>query len=395
MNPVASNKTSRQFLKARNRSLILNTIDKHAPISRQDTARLTKIRPATVTGYIEDFIKGGFVTEIGPGRSTGGRRPILLQLNPQAGFAVGVYIVDTRIMAVIVNLKGELITQTSSKFSISKGKKAFMAAVLETIGEVIEKSELNKSKIIGIGLGIPGLVDNEKGISVFCVLYSWWADIHFKEIVEKNFAIPTLIENDTRVLTLGEKWFGKGKKTESFFYLDVSKGIAIGAFLNGSLYNGVGNSAGELGHTVIDKKGPLCNCGNHGCLEALASTAAIEKKMKQMRKQTTKPPVKFSAIVKAANTGDKTAITVLSQAGNYLGIAVANVVNLFNPGLIIIGGSIAQAEDLVLAPLKETFKSYALTKPSNEVDIHLTDLGESAGAMGATTLVLDKFFETF
>jgi len=385
------NKTSSQLLKARNRSLILNTIDKRGPVSRQDIVRLTKIRPATVISYIEKFINDSFVTEIGPGKSTGGRKPILLELNPKAAFVVGLHISETRIIAVIVNLKGKLITRISRKLSAPKGVKSFLTKVLKTIEEVIDKTGLNKRKIIGIGLAVPGLVDDEKGISVFCASHSWWRNIHFKDIVEKTFGVPTLVENDTRVLTLSERWFGQAKKTKSFIYLDVSEGIAIGAFLNGSLYRGVGNSAGELGHTVIDKNGPLCNCGNYGCLEALASTIAVEKQMKQRTKQA----VKFSAIVKAANNGDKAAVNVLRQAGNYLGIAVANVVNLFNPGLIIIGGLIAQADGLILEPLKETFTSHVLDKPADEVDIQLTGLDESAGAMGATTLVLDKFFETF
>ena len=404
MNSRSSSKSSREFLRTRNRRLILNVIDKKGPVSRQDIVRLTGIRPATVINYVEKSIKEGFINEIGPGKSTGGRKPILLELNPQAAFAVGVHLAETRIIAVIVDLRGNVVTQIRKKVSISKGKNHFIETTLKTIEQVTRKSKLNINKIIGIGIGVPGLVDSEKGISLFCTLRRWWRDIHFKEIVEKKFAIPTFVENDTRVLTLGERWFGLGKKVKSFFYLEAGEGIALGTFLNGELYSGVGGSAGELGHTIIDKNGPLCKCGNHGCLEALASTVVIEEKMKKLLKQGVKSKIQqklggssvrlsFSNIVKAARENDKAAIRILEESANYLGIAVANVVNLLNPGLIIVGGLIAEAGDIVLEPLKVAFKKHALSKPANEVDIHLTQLDESAGALGAATLVLEKFFK--
>ena len=390
----SESKSSREFLKARNRIFVLNTIKNQGPVSRQDIVRLTKIRPATVISYIKKFIKDDFVTEIGPGKSTGGRKPVLLELNPKAAFAVGVHLGETRIIAVITDLRGNIVTQVITKSSISKGREHFIQTVLETIEEVIKKSELNKNKIIGIGVGVPGLVDSENGISIFCTFHHWWRDIHFKEIIEKRIKIPASLENDTRVMTLGERWFGLGKNCDNFCCLDVGEGIAIGAFLNGNLYRGFGGSAGELGHTVIATNGPMCSCGNKGCLEAVGSTIAIENRMKELLRQKgrlTRPG--FSGIVKLANQGDKTARKVLREAGYYLGIATANIVNLLNPGLIIISGIISQAGDFVMEPLKTTFASHALAKPADDVEIYLTELDRSGWAQGAATLILKDFFK--
>jgi len=214
------------------------------------------------------------------------------------------------------------------------------------------------------------------------------------------------VENDTSVLTLGESWFGLGKEIESFLYLDVEEGVGLGIFLNGSLYSGIGGSGGELGHTIIDRHGPLCSCGNHGCLDAVASTIAIEQRMKELLKQGVDSSIKeeirgdpeqisFSAIVKAAQKGDKVAIRTLEEAGEYLGVGVANVINLLNPGLIIIGGQISQAGNLILEPIRSTIRTHALSKLANEVEVRLKQFEETGGALGATTLVLEKLFEKF
>ncbi len=401
---ATSNKSTREFLKKRNKHLILNTIRKKGAISRHNITTLTGIRPATVIDFVNKLIKDGLVKEIGEGKSTGGRKPLLLELNPENRFAVGVHLGGTKIIAVVADLNGNIIHKVEKRSGAYKGKDSFTKGTLETITEVIKNSKIKTNKIIGIGLGIAGLVDKERGISLYCSHHSWWRDIPFKDIVEREFKKPTYVENDTRALTMGEKWFGAGKNAESFLYLEVSEGIGMGAFLNGGLYSGIGGSGGELGHTTIDKDGPLCPCGNHGCLETIASTIAIEKRMKELLEQGVNSLIKeevkgnlnkvtFSTIVKAAQKGDKVAFQVLEDAGKHIGIGTANVVNLFNPALVIIGGLIAEAGNLILDPIRRTVKTCALTKLANEVDIRLTEFNETGTALGATTLVLEKLFE--
>ena len=391
-------------MKKRNRYLILNTIRRKGAISRHDITTLTGIRPATVIDFVNKLIKDGLVREIGEGKSTGGRKPLLLELNPENRFAVGVHLGETKIIAVAADLNGNIIHKVEKRSGVYKSKASFTKGTLETIRGVIKSSKIKTNKIIGIGLGVAGLVDKERGISLYCSYHSWWRDIPFKDIVEGEFKKPTYVENDTRALTMGERWFGTGKNAESFLYLDVSEGIGMGAFLNGSPYSGIGGSGGELGHTPIDKDGPLCHCGNHGCLEAIASITAIEKRMKELLEQgvnsTIKEEVKdnlnkvtFSTIVKAAQKGDKVAFQVLEEAGEYIGIGTANVVNLFNPALVIIGGLIVEAGNLILDPIRRTVKACALTKLANEADIRLTEFDETGASLGATTLVLEKLFE--
>lgn len=401
---LQSNKSTRDFLRKRNQHIILNAIRRKGAVSRHDITKLTGIRPATVIDFVNKLIGDGLVREIGEGKSTGGRKPSLLELNPEACFAVGVYLSEVKIIAVVADLNGKIIERIEKHDGASKGKKSFIKNTLGAINKVIEESKINTNKIIGIGLGVPGLVDSGRGISIYCSLHSWWKDIPFKEIVEKEFKKPAYVENDTRVLTLGERWFGIGKETENFLYLDVGEGIGMGAFLNGSLYSGAGGSGGELGHTTIDKDGPLCNCGNYGCLEAIASTIVIEKRVKELLKQGVNSIIKeevkgnpdkvtFKSIVKAAQKGDKVAFQLLEETGEYIGIGVANVINIFNPGLVIVGGIVAQAGNMILEPIRRKVKTCALTKLANGVDIRLTEFDETAGALGAVTLVLEKVFE--
>ena len=399
-------RSSREFLRRRNRYFILKAIDKAGPLSRHDIVNLVRIRPATVIHFVDKLIKDGFVSELGPGESSGGRRPILLEFNPEARLAIGVYLGEARIMAAMVNLRGKIIRLKKREVGGFGSKEQLTADTVRIISKLIINSATKKEKVIGIGLGVPGLVDRKKGVSLFCALYRWWKEIPFKEILEKKFGVSVHVENDTRVLTLAEKWFGLGKEINNFLYLDVEEGIALGMFLDGILYDGVGGSAGELGHVTIDSNGPLCKCGNRGCLEAVASTDAIEERIKELLSRGAQSilkdnlkgkleRVRFSDIVRAAKSGDGLARQVLEEAGRYLGIGVANLVNLLNPGLIIVGGLITQVEEFVLEPMKVILKQRALSKPAGEVQIRVTQLSETAGALGAASLVLQKFFETY
>lgn len=199
-------------------------------------------------------------------------------------------------------------------------------------------------------MGIPGLIDKrEKG--VFYARYPWWREIPFKERLEDSFHIPVFVENDTRTLTLAEKWFGKGKDKDNFFYLDAGEEVALGIFLNGNLYRGSGGSAGEIGHTIISLDGPLCGCGKRGCLEAFIKTFMEKGRYKEV-------------------------IT-------YLGIALADVIQLFNPSLIVVGGSFVRRDPSFLELLKKTCRSYSFSRPRKEAEISLSQVkdGRIRGAV--------------
>ena len=396
--------TKREYLNEANKRLILSTIRQRGQVSRSQISRVTQIRPGTVISFINGLIKDSIIREVGPGESTGGRKPILLEIDPEGGFTVGVQLLEHSVIGVVTNLEGVVNKEVQTKNGARRGKRALIKKAIQTVKLVMRESLVPKEKVLGIGLAIPGLVDSEEGISIYCALHPWWKKIPFKEIFEAEFGVPVYIENDTRALTLAEKWFGVAKGVDNFVYLDVGEGIALGIVLNGELYKGTGGKAGEFGHTSIDENGPLCTCGNRGCLEAISSTLAVEKEAKRLLKEGVNSTIKervggdieqatYLDVIEEAKQGDKVALRVIDDVGRHLGIAISNMVNLFNPAMVIVGGRMAEAGNLILDPIAKTVKMRALSAISDEVEVTLSQLGKAAVARGAATLILQAMFQ--
>ena len=373
--------TNRQGIRDYNRHLILNTIKRAGHISQHEICQGTKIRPATVINILNGLKKEKYIREIGLGKSTGGRPPHLLELNPKARYVIGIHFDGIRIRGVLTDLKGEIIYKTEANDEITKEN--VISLFSKVIDELIKKFG-KKKKILGIGLGVPGLVDRDRGIGLLYANFSWWKDIPFKDSLEKIFSLEVEIENDTRALTLAEKWYGQGKGIKNFLYIDIGPGIGLGTFLDNRLYKGGGGKAGEFGHTTIAMDGTLCSCGRRGCLEAMASSTALQKEMGN---------IFLEEIIDRAGSGDPNALQAFSKIGRFLGVGIVNIINIFNPSLIILGGELAQARDLILTPVRERVEKEVLTRLGQEVEIKLTKLGPLAGALGATTLVLEKIFD--
>ncbi|MCK4820152.1 ROK family protein, partial [bacterium] len=220
------------------------------------------------------------------------------------------------------------------------------------------------------------------------------------QILEDKFNIPVKIENDTRCLTLAEKWFGIAKNIKDFLFVDAGGGVAIGIFLNNQLYSGTGGSAGELGHTTIDINGPLCTCGNYGCLEAMISdnaminriTGLINKGVNTSLKDIRNLNITSETIIEHAKRGDKLCSQVMEEISTNLGIGIANIVNIFNPKVVIIGGRLAEAGNIILDAVKRTVRNRALQKPAQDVEVHLSNFRDVKGAQGAATLILQSLF---
>ena len=197
------------------------------------------------------------------------------------------------------------------------------------------------------------------------------------------------LENDTRSLTLAERWFGRGKEKDNFLYLDLGEGIGLGILLNGEIYEGKG-AAGEFGHTTIDlNNGPLCECGKRGCLETFVSTIVLKREAKRIFNRN----ISLDEMLMLAKKGDKKILWILERVGKYLAIGIGNLINLFNPGLIIIGGPLSQFGNFLLEPMKQNLSSQVLKRHLGDVTIVSTQLGEDAGVRGAASLILKKFFQ--
>ncbi len=387
-----------------NKEVILNVIKEHAPVSRTDVTRITGLSGASVTKFVNDLIKMGLVREDGWESSKGGRRPVLLKLVPEANFAIGVDLGAANLRVVVVNLEAKIITKITKKTKADEGKEKVFKRMIAAIYEAINTSKIDKSKIKGIGIGISGIIYHKRGVCLFCPHIKGWENIPVKELVEEEFGVEVSVDDSARTMALAEHWCGLAQKVENFIFVNVGIGVGSSIFINGQIYRGSRGTAGELGHTTIDENGPRCMCGNRGCLEIFVSGPAIIRRARELleegvvsliRKMVDGNLTKITPeiIAEAARKGDKLAFNIMEKTGEYLGIGIANAVNLFNPELVIIGAGVSGAGDLFLDTLKRTVKARALHTASTSVEIKLSELGDTTAALGAAILILKTIFQ--
>ena len=383
---------------------ILNTIREYGPISRTKIAKIFKLSPATITKYINGLIQAGIVKEDGWEPSKGGRMPVLLRIAPEAMYAIGVDLGGANLRVVVVNLENNIVAKITKKTNPDEGRDEVFRRVIDAIHEAIEHSKIEKEKIKGIGMGISGLIDHQRGVCLYCPNIEGWENIPVKRLVEEEFAVDTCVEDSSRAMALAEHWSGVARGIDNFIFVNVGVGIGCAIFIHGKLYRGTGGIAGEFGHITIDEAGPRCNCGNCGCLETLASGPAISRRARQAIKEGVVSLIEKLAqgklenitpeiVVEATKRGDKLAFNIMEKTGEYLGIGIADMINIFNPELIVIGAGVSQAGNILLEPLKRTVKARALQLSSSMTNIKVSQLGNNGGALGAAIMVLKDIFE--
>lgn len=390
------------WMKSINKSTILNVIRLHGPISRAEIAKKTKLTPPTVTNIVGELLESRLVVESELGESSGGRKPILLRINSGAFYLVGVYAGAKKLRAVCATLDGQIVCENERVLPHQPNQATFLHSLKEIIQHVIDESKANRQQFLGIGVGMHGLVDPVRGISIFAPNLPL-RHVPIKEELEQEFSLPVEVENDVRALAIGESWFGQGQGVSHFVCVNVGTGIGTGMILDYRLYQGATFTAGELGHTTIDMNGPKCGCGNYGCLEALASAPAMvnrayrlleAEKPSRLREwiPTGEESLTKEHIHRAAQAGDPLAIQLLEETGRYLGVGMANLINTFNPASIIVSGGVFRAGEFVMKSLRRTVEERALQEPARAVRIVTSQLGPNGTAIGAFTLILNKIF---
>ena len=390
------------LLKQLNVSMILQCIRKHGSISRAELAKRTGLTPASVSKITKELMKRGFIYESGMGKSNGGRPPILLDLNAQAGYIIGVNLGPEFLEVVVTDLEAEILTSVGEKLE-NLSKDYVLDELYELIRQVMAKSEIEQDDFIGIGMAVHGLVNNKTGVSIFAPHYHW-ENVKIKELIEAEFGLPVFIDNDVRAMALGESWFGAAQNNDNFIVINISNGVGAGIVINGELYSGSSYSAGEIGHMVVDNSGPKCSCGNYGCLESLVSDLRLINKAQKLIKQGVETKIielannnlaeiTVEIICQAANKGDETAQHLLKEAGRYLGIAISYLLNILNPELVVIVGGVIKAEDYVFKSIKEIINNKALKLSAKSVSLLSTNLAEKAATIGGATLVLEELFK--
>ena len=311
-------------------------------------------------------------------------------------FRIGVDVGGTNIKIALVDTQGNISYSNSLPTRAEMGYEYTIANMKQAIADLMKETKTTKDNIEGIGFGFPGQIDYKNGIVRLAPNIPGWVNVPISEVMEKEFGIPTRVDNDVRCATLGELNFGAGKGCDNLVCITVGTGIGSGLVINGKLVRGASNAAGELGHIKLQMNGgPLCGCGDFGCLEAFASGPSIVAMAEEYIKggKSTKyrelanPDITPYIVSEAAKQGDAVAQRIFAIVGEYIGIGLASVVNLLNPEKIIIGGGVADAGDILLNPIKEEINKRAMSISASAVEIVPAQLGNTAGVIGASMLI--------
>lgn len=382
-------------LKEHNAFRVFKELSSRPSATRPELASATGLTRATVGLLIDYLSTRNLVRETGIGTSTGGRPPRLLEANPDAAYAMGAAMYDQQWTVVMANLSGSVVDEVTVRMRDSDPQSA-VDAIKDGI-EALRQRHNNIWILPKIGIGSPGLVDWHTG-SVKSAVDVGWFDVPLAEMIEAATGYTSHVLNRSKLGALAEYWHDN-RQTRDLVYISVGTGIAAGIIHKGELYIGPTSSAGELGHTTIEPDGPLCACGNRGCLQELVSERVLTSKARERVRSSFSGPLYDLAgdhperlsvfdLFEASVSDDQVATDILDDAASYLGIAVANIVNLLNPEKIILGGPMACGSVLFCQKIEEQIRRRAMAVSVSSLKIEQSTLGPEAGAIGAAVLVL-------
>jgi len=375
-------------MKSVNKSVILNKIRTDAPISRAQIAKETKLTPPTVSSNVKELIDQGIVKESKLGESQGGRKPTMLLINNQGFYVVGVDAGPEMIECILTDLSGTVLKRTSSKLPLPLTNAQFLVILKDCIRDCITDISTTNKKIIGIGVAMHGVVDIESGTSLFAPILSL-TNIPIKQELEKEFELEVKVENDARAMALGESWFGDHGELTSMLVVNIGRGVGAGLIIDGKLYHGAQDIAGEVGHMTIDLHGDICECGNRGCLQTFTSGPAIAKRAMT---RISLDSISAEEVYELAKSGNEECVTILKETGRVIGIGLTNLIHIINPQKIVLGGGVTKAKDLILPVILKTIAECALTPRAKQTEVTITTLGDDATLIGAVSLLLVDVF---
>ncbi|HEV2656284.1 MAG TPA: ROK family transcriptional regulator [Ktedonobacteraceae bacterium] len=380
-----------------NRSTVLRRIYQGRSMSRQELSQHSGLSPATVTNVVVELLQEGIVLESGIEASQGGRPRSILTINPHYGYFIGVEVGETRIRIELFDLTLRLVDFVAYTLALDENQpERVVQYIHQGIRIVLAATIITQENVVGVGIGVGGLV--EQGLTW---IPDWdWRSVPLASLIEEGLHMPISLENSAKAMAQVESLFGTGRGYEHMVVLLIGTGIGAGIIADDTLYRGASNSAGEWGHTSVELDGRLCRCGSHGCLEAYAGAPGIIERLREMEPeslllQDDDQENTVAAIVTAARDGNPAAIQVLKDTTHYLGVGIANLINLFNPQLIVLGGWVGlEIGAYILPELRQFVARYALKQPFEAVKIEISQLGQDAAAMGAAALILEQFLLT-
>lgn len=380
---------------------LLDSIRRYGELSKADLVSFTDYSRTKITSCINSLLDKNIIVANTVTEYTGGRHSKKFRLNGDYGLVAGVDIGATSIDLGIADFSGKLLARYFEPSSVKDGPIVVLGRVCSLAEKMLKEHRLNSDKLSGIGIGVPGPVDYPVGTLVSPPIMPGWDRFPIIQTIQQWFpSSNVVVDNDVNVMALGEIYQGAGKGVDNLIFIKIGTGIGAGIVCEGRIYRGSSGCAGDIGHIGVDKNGPMCYCGNRGCLEAVAAGPAIVERSLQAA-QAGKSPILLSYYEKKGNVlttedvgnasreGDTLAIEVIRQSGQYIGDVLAGLVNFYNPGMIVIGGGVSNLGNLLLSSIRETVLHRSLPLATRDLLIVFSEIGPDAGVTGAFNLAID------
>ena len=385
------------ILKKVNRVRVMNYLNNHGPTSRAQLARETGLDGKTITNICNNLLSDSLIMApktVQNGQRLRGRPPEVLSLNNDAAYAIGVDFGAQQVTGLVIDFGSNVKTRIRREYESPESKDFLLKEIDAVITELLDTIDSKaRKKIKAIGLCVPGLIDKSAGIVVQSVNIQDFNEVPIVEIIQKKFSFDVILEDSSRAMALAEMWFGEITRN-NFLCIDLGYGIGMGIIENGLLYQGANGRSGEIGHTIVQPGGYKCRCGREGCLETVASGRALAEMASEAGVIELSPEkISAKAVYESAKDGNTEAQDLLKQAGKYIGIAIANVIDLFDPQAVVLNGGLINAGEMLVGPLKEVVEQHNINFSDLSYDIEESKIGADASALGAAMMPLRSCFE--
>jgi predicted NBD/HSP70 family sugar kinase len=341
-----------------------------------------------VSSLVNDLVDEGVVVELestgASAGASGGRPPTMVALDHRAGCAIGVDIGKTHLTVAVADAGHKILAERRAGLPEDHQAADDLGVAIELIEAVLEDSGVERAQVLGVGMGLPGPIHQVTGTVGSSAILPGWVGVRAAQELSDRLGLPVRVDNDANLGSLAESVWGAGREARDMIYLKLATGIGAGFVLDGRLYAGIGGTAGEVGHMIVDENGPVCRCANRGCLETLASGAACV----ELLKPTFGDGLTLPRLVELCSDGAPAAQRVVADAGRLIGLALATIVNVLNPSLVVIGGEMAACGDVLLDPLRRECLRHAIRSAAEDVTLIASPLGDRAEVLGALALIL-------
>jgi predicted NBD/HSP70 family sugar kinase len=384
---MASAAGSLSSLREFNRLRIVDYLRVNGTASRAELARQTGLSRSTVSTLVADLQRRGLVVERS-GQFAGGGQPgrpaVLLALDPKAGAALGIDFDHDKVRVAVSDLSRSVLAEASAASDVDHDAGESLDLAADLVERVLDEAKVDRDRVLGVGVALAGPVDHKRGALHNSAVLPGWEEVDAAAELERRLGTRAYVDNDANLGALAEVTLGAGRNARFAAFVSISSGIGAGIVVDGRPYRGHRGTAGEIGHVVVDPQGPICRCGNRGCLETLASGPALLRLVQASRDEA----LTVRSMIELAREGDAGCRRAIADAGRIVGGVVAGLVNLFSPEMVVIGGDLGEAGDLLLDSLREAVKRDALPAATSELRIVAGELGERANLLGALALVL-------